>query len=278
MRRRLAALPRNVVSLGVVSFVADFSSEMIYPVFPGFVTKVLGASAAVLGLIEGFAEATASLTRYPFGRLSDATGRRRRLRARRLRPGRARQARPGPGVRLAGRARRTLRRSHRQGHAHARRATPCFRRTYPTSDRGLAFGLHRTMDTAGAVLGPLIAVAPSGARRLAALGVRRRRRSGPAQRRRHLELGARARRRRATAAEAARGRTGGASRPRRRGRTGALPRAARRRCAGGPRPHLPVCARLPPPAARLAGLCRGQLEQRLPAAQGVDGGLRRERA
>ena len=39
MRRRLAALPRNVVALGVVSFVADLSSEMIYPVFPGFVTR-----------------------------------------------------------------------------------------------------------------------------------------------------------------------------------------------------------------------------------------------
>ena len=75
--RRLRSLPRNVVSLGLVSLVADFSSEMIYPVFPGFVTGVLGASAAVLGLIEGLAEATASLTRYPFGRWSDATGRRR---------------------------------------------------------------------------------------------------------------------------------------------------------------------------------------------------------
>ena len=75
MGRRLRRLPRNVVALGVVSFVADLSSEMIYPIFPGFVTKTLGASAAVLGLIEGSAEATASLTRYPFGRLSDAAGR-----------------------------------------------------------------------------------------------------------------------------------------------------------------------------------------------------------
>ena len=77
LRRRLRSLPRNVVALGVVSFVADFSSEMIYPVFPGFVTRVLGASAAILGLIEGSAEATASITRYPFGRLSDELGRRR---------------------------------------------------------------------------------------------------------------------------------------------------------------------------------------------------------
>ena len=75
--RRLRALPANVVALGVVSLVADFSTEMIYPVFPGFVTKTLGASAAALDLIEGTADATASVTRYPFGRLSDAHGRRR---------------------------------------------------------------------------------------------------------------------------------------------------------------------------------------------------------
>ena len=77
LRRRLRALPRNVVLLGVVSFVADFSSEMIYPVFPGFRdhgARRLGGGAR---LIPGLAEATASLTRYPFGRWSDASGRRR---------------------------------------------------------------------------------------------------------------------------------------------------------------------------------------------------------
>jgi MFS family permease len=154
---RLRSLPRNVVSLGLVSLVADFSSEMIYPVFPGFVTGVLGASAAVLGLIEGLAEATASLTRYPFGRWSDATGRRRVF------------VLGGYGlaalgtlvlalafvwpVALAGRVVDRTGKGMRTAPRDALLAADV-----PDSDRGLAFGLHRTMDTAGAVIGPLTAL------------------------------------------------------------------------------------------------------------------------
>jgi MFS family permease len=155
--RRLRSLPRNVVSLGLVSLVADFSSEMIYPVFPGFVTEVLGASAAVLGLIEGLAEATASLTRYPFGRWSDATGRRRVF------------VLGGYGlaalgklvlalafvwpVALAGRVVDRTGKGMRTAPRDALLAADVDDR-----DRGLAFGLHRTMDTAGAVIGPLTAL------------------------------------------------------------------------------------------------------------------------
>jgi MFS family permease len=155
--RRLRSLPRNVVSLGLVSLVADFSSEMIYPVFPGFVTGVLGASAAVLGLIEGLAEATASLTRYPFGRWSDATGRRRVF------------VLGGYGlaalgklvlalafvwpVALVGRVVDRTGKGMRTAPRDALLAADVDDR-----DRGLAFGLHRTMDTAGAVIGPLTAL------------------------------------------------------------------------------------------------------------------------
>jgi len=154
MRDRLRSLPRNVVALGLVSFVADLSSEMIYPIFPAFVTKTLGASAAVLGLIEGTAEATASLTRYPFGRLSDQTGRRRPY------------VLGGYGlaalgklvlafafvwpVALGGRFLDRLGKGMRTAPRDALLSA-----TVRDSDRGLAFGLHRTMDTAGAVLGPL---------------------------------------------------------------------------------------------------------------------------
>jgi MFS family permease len=154
---RLRSLPRNVVSLGLVSLVADFSSEMIYPVFPGFVTGVLGASAAVLGLIEGLAEATASLTRYPFGRWSDATGRRRVF------------VLGGYGLAALGKlvlalafvwpvalAGRVVDRTGKGMRTAPRDAL--LAADVPDSDRGLAFGLHRTMDTAGAVIGPLTAL------------------------------------------------------------------------------------------------------------------------
>ncbi len=154
LRRRLVSLPRNVVALGVVSFIADFSSEMIYPVFPGFVTRVLGASAAVLGLIEGSAEATASLTRYPFGRLSDQSGRRRPF----VLGGYALAALGklvlalafvwpvALGGRVLDRVGKGMRTAPRDALLSA---------DVRDQDRGLAFGLHRTMDTAGAVVGPL---------------------------------------------------------------------------------------------------------------------------
>ncbi len=139
----------------MVSFVADFSSEMIYPVFPGFVTRVLGASAAILGLIEGTAEATASLTRYPFGRLSDESGRRRPF------------VLGGYGLAALGKlvlalafvwpvafGGRVLDRTGKGMRTAPRDAL--LATDVRDEDRGLAFGLHRTMDTVGAVVGPLV--------------------------------------------------------------------------------------------------------------------------
>ena len=54
-------LPRSVIALGVVSLLTDASSEMIYPLLPLFLTGTLGATAAMLGVIEGAAETTAGL-------------------------------------------------------------------------------------------------------------------------------------------------------------------------------------------------------------------------
>jgi hypothetical protein len=76
-RRSLGLLDPQVRDLGWVSFFADLSSEIVYPLFPVFITVVLGAPVAVLGLIEGIAEATASITKYPFGQAADYTGRQR---------------------------------------------------------------------------------------------------------------------------------------------------------------------------------------------------------
>jgi MFS family permease len=155
---RLRLLDRNVTSLGFVSFFADVSSEMLYPIFPIFVTTVLGAPVALLGLIEGIAEATASITKYPFGQLSDATGRRRPwviggygLSA--LAKGILALAFVWP-VALVGRFTDRLGKGLRTAPRDALIAASA------TADqRGIAFGLHRSLDTLGAVLGPLVALA-----------------------------------------------------------------------------------------------------------------------
>ena len=73
---RRVHLPRNVVVLSWVSFFQDAASEMLYPVLPLFLTGVLGAPVAVVGLIEGVAEATASVMKVVSGRLADLRRRR----------------------------------------------------------------------------------------------------------------------------------------------------------------------------------------------------------
>src|SRR5664279_4266811 len=64
-------IPGNVLILGLVSFFNDLASEMIYPIVPLFLTTVLHTSIPLVGLIEGTAEATASITKYLFGAYSD---------------------------------------------------------------------------------------------------------------------------------------------------------------------------------------------------------------
>ena len=70
-------LTRNVVILGFVSLLNDGASEMIYPLLPVFLTAVLGAGPAALGIIEGIAESTASLLKLYSGYLSDRVKRRK---------------------------------------------------------------------------------------------------------------------------------------------------------------------------------------------------------
>src|SRR3990172_2632682 len=72
----IAGLSRNVVLLAAVSFFADVSSEMVYPIVPLFLTGTLGAPALAVGVIEGVAESTASLLKFVFGWLSDKFRRR----------------------------------------------------------------------------------------------------------------------------------------------------------------------------------------------------------
>ena len=67
----LRKLPRNVIVLGWVSFCTDLATEMLYPIMPLFLTSVLGASPAVLGVIDGVAEGISSGLRWIGGALSD---------------------------------------------------------------------------------------------------------------------------------------------------------------------------------------------------------------
>ena len=75
MPRSFFRLPRTVLVLGAVSFMNDVASEMVMPLLPIFLTSTLGAGPAVLGLIEGVADATASLLKLYAGMVADRTGR-----------------------------------------------------------------------------------------------------------------------------------------------------------------------------------------------------------
>lgn len=151
-------VPRSVVTLGWVSFFTDMASEMIYPLIPLFVVGTLGASPAVLGLIDGVAEGVGSGLRWLGGALSDSTGRRKPF----VLAGYSISAISKPimgaaavvggwPVFMAGRCSDRLGKSVRTSARDALIADSTDARA-----RGSAFGLHRAMDTAGAVAGPLL--------------------------------------------------------------------------------------------------------------------------
>ncbi|HBM45847.1 MAG: Major facilitator superfamily [Parcubacteria group bacterium GW2011_GWF2_38_76] len=77
--KKIFGFSRNIFSMGVVSFLNDVSSEMVFSYIPIFLTTVLGASVTFVGLIEGFADATASILKIFAGRLSDKLGKRKAM-------------------------------------------------------------------------------------------------------------------------------------------------------------------------------------------------------
>ncbi|MDZ7289878.1 MAG: MFS transporter [candidate division KSB1 bacterium] len=153
----LTGISRNVIILGFVSLFQDASSEMLYPVVPMFLTTVLGAPMTVVGLIEGFAEFTASILKAVFGRLSDRFQRRRVFVS--LGYGLSTLSRPLLlvakiwGIVLAARIIDRLGKGVRTSPRDALLAASA-----PAEHRGKVFGLHRAMDTIGAVVGPLLAI------------------------------------------------------------------------------------------------------------------------
>jgi MFS family permease len=149
---------RNVLALSLVSLLTDASSEIIAPLLPLFLTGVLGASVRTVGTIEGGAEAVASLVKLASGWWSDRAGRRKPLivfgygLASLVRPlvAFAQTAPQVLAIRLTDRVGKGVRGAPRDALLAA---------STPVAFRGRAFGFHRASDHAGAVIGPLIALA-----------------------------------------------------------------------------------------------------------------------
>jgi MFS family permease len=152
----LRRLPPNVWLIGAISLMNDTASDMLYPLIPLYLSSVLMSGAKALGLIEGIAEATSSVLKLVSGVLVNRTNR--------AQPwivwgyGLAGFSRPlltiasswvgVLGIRMLDRVGKGLRSSPRDALLAA---------SVAPEHRGLAFGLHRSMDNAGAVLGPILA-------------------------------------------------------------------------------------------------------------------------
>jgi MFS family permease len=147
-------LPHNVVVLSWVSFFQDAASELLYPVLPLFLVGPLGAPVAVVGIIEGIAEGTASVMKAVSGRFADRRARRPMIAAgyglssvAKLLIGAAFAWPLVLVARIVDRFGKGIRTSPRDALIAAET---------DDTNRGRAFGFHRAADTAGAVVGPLL--------------------------------------------------------------------------------------------------------------------------
>lgn len=150
-------LPRNVLLLSGVSLLTDLSSEMAYPLVPLFLSVTLGAPASLIGVIEGFAEATASLLKFFSGALSDRLGRRKPF----VLAGYSLAALTKPLLALATAWPLVLAARVADRFGKGLRGSPrdaLIADSTPPELRGRAFGFHRSADSIGAVGGPLLAL------------------------------------------------------------------------------------------------------------------------
>ncbi|MBL1213550.1 MAG: MFS transporter [Ignavibacteriae bacterium] len=153
---KLNKIPRQVIILGMVSFFTDFASEMLYPVTPLFLTGALGASMITVGVIEGFAEVIAGFLKGYFGVLSDRLQRRSIFVV--IGYSLSSIVKPLPGIfpflstvivsRISDRVGKGIRTSPRDA----------LLASHSNGKTGSIFGFHRSMDTLGAVVGPLAAL------------------------------------------------------------------------------------------------------------------------
>jgi MFS family permease len=156
MREKPVRLRPQVILLGLVSLLNDSASEMIYPLLPVFLTATLGASPVVVGLIEGAADALASILKYFAGAWSDRVRHRKPLIAAGYALAAASRALIGAAstwvtvltARLIDRTGKGIRSAPRDAMISD---------VTPPEQRGRAYGFHRAMDHSGAVIGPLLA-------------------------------------------------------------------------------------------------------------------------
>jgi MFS family permease len=157
MKSVILKIPKTVWVLGLVSMFMDISSEIIHALLPVFMTTALGISVAMVGLVDGIAEATASITKVFSGYISDRTGKRKPL----ILLGYSLGALSKPffaiapsllpilGARFADRIGKGIRGAPRDAMVAD---------VSPLEIRGRAFGLRQSLDTVGAFAGPLIAI------------------------------------------------------------------------------------------------------------------------
>ncbi|MCX6002604.1 MAG: MFS transporter, partial [Chloroflexi bacterium] len=157
-RKPVFGLNPNIFYLGLVSFLTDVSSELIFTLLPLFLANVLQTGTVIIGLIEGVAESTASVLKVLSGWLSDKLGNRKCLSF--IGYALSTLAKPfmliantwGPimGIRFADRFGKGIRTAPRDALVAD---------SSSEADRGKAYGFHRAMDTSGAFLGLLAAAA-----------------------------------------------------------------------------------------------------------------------
>jgi len=155
-RPRIWGLPKNIFFLGLTSLFNDFSSEMVFSVFPAFFTTVLKAGARSLGLVDGIAEGLSNLFKIFSGNVSDRLQRRKAL----VVAGYVLSVLTRPfyvfvsavggalGLRVLDRVGKGLRDAPRDAIISL---------STPKEELGRSFGYHRAMDTLGSILGPLVA-------------------------------------------------------------------------------------------------------------------------
>lgn len=154
MKKGILGVDKNIFFLGIVSFLTDISSEMIFSVFSIFFTVILGASTVLFGLVEGFADFSSSSLDYLSGYISDKTGKRKIF--------------AWIGYSFSTLSKVLLLISSSVVFASLFRVVERLGKSFrgpprdawiatlaETGNKGYAFGLHKALDKAGAVLGPL---------------------------------------------------------------------------------------------------------------------------